>query len=134
MGTLLFGRMWSSWELSAMESEIQTRKVDVIFNLLEDSHGDIGAAKEIWSPINDYSIPSDTEVFMSKVESVIKELSLGKTVLVHCYGGKGRTSLALAAILVKLGVPSTEALEKVHATARGPETEEQKDFVRNLQI
>ena len=133
-GTLLFGRMWSSFELDIIEKEIQDRNIDIILNLLEDSHGDICGAEEIWAPIDDFSIPSDTEAFMSKIDSVINELNLGKTVLVHCYGGKGRTSLALAAILVKLGVPSEEALEKVHTAARGPETEEQKNFVRLLDI
>jgi protein-tyrosine phosphatase len=132
MGTLLFGRMWSSWESSAIEDEIRTRKIDVIFNLLEESHGDINGAKEIWSPIDDYDIPSDIESFMSKVSSVIEELCLGKTVFVHCFGGVGRTSLALASILVKLGTPAAEALDRVHELARGPETEEQKIFVRNL--
>lgn len=133
LGKLFFGRMWTSWELSSIEDEIRDRNITVVLNLLEESHGEIAGANEIWAPIDDFSIPSDIQEFMSRVDETVDELKRGKNILVHCYGGKGRTSLAIAMILIKLGLPNDEALNRVFGVIRGPETEEQKDFVRTVQ-
>lgn len=131
-GTLIFGRQWFPWETSEIEQELTSRKIDVILNLLERKHGDVAGAQEIWSPINDYDIPEDELSFINKIDQTIEHLRSGKNVYVHCFAGRGRTSIALAAILVRLGVQPEEALEKVHSLARGPETDKQKDFVRKL--
>jgi protein-tyrosine phosphatase len=131
-GRLFFGRMWFDYENSLMEKELAERKVELIFNLREN-HGDFAGAQELCHKIEDHGIPEDKEKFVEDVEDVIESLKHGKNVFVHCFAGKGRTSLALAAILVRLGIPSEEALQQVQELARGPETEDQKKFVMTLE-
>lgn len=128
-GNILFGRMWQYHEADLFAKECETKGIDIIWNLLEKSHGDIGNAKEIWSPIDDFGAPSNTEDFINTVNLIVAALLAGNKIFVHCHGGKGRTSLALASLLVSLGLRATAALLRVHESAHGPETQAQKDFV-----
>jgi len=91
-------------------------------------------------PIRDYSIPtSDT---MSKILNTIeKAINNGKCVYVHCWGGIGRTGMAVGCYLVRHGMSNEQALEKVNQLfktrpadpyhSRAPETDAQVEFVRN---
>ena len=51
-------------------------------------------------PIRDKFVPEDLEAFCSLILGIVELLHAGKTVVVHCNGGKGRTGLVVAAILV----------------------------------
>lgn len=131
-GNVFFGRMWSAWELSDFTFACDSRHIDIIWNLLEKSHGNIGQAKEIWSPIEDFSIPTDFDNFYKRLDIIVNSLKSGKRIFVHCFSGCGRTSLGLATILVRLGSTTHEALRIVQETAHGPETEDQITFVKNM--
>jgi hypothetical protein len=131
-GAMLFGRLWHKWELGFFTSECERQGIDIIWNLLEDSHGDIGPAKELHSPIDDFGTPNDAEAFCRDADTIIAALKAGKKVFVHCHTGKGRTALALASVLVRLGAAGEEALSIVREPTLGPETDVQCQFVVDI--
>jgi ADP-ribosyl-[dinitrogen reductase] hydrolase len=60
-------------------------------------------------------------------------LLAGERVLVHCRGGLGRAGTVAAQLLVELGVPPQEAIERVRAARPGAiETAEQERYVLDL--
>lgn len=112
--------------------------VDAVWNLLAE-FPDVETEQEIFctvyhSPIEDYSVPDQNSNFLENLEQVCNMLKSDKNILVHCFGGKGRTGMALAVILMKLNnISAEEALELTYRCCRGPETEEQKEYVRALE-
>lgn len=128
-GSLFFGRMWLDYEKDFIRSEINSKKIDFIWNLLEKSHGNIDNSIEIHSPIEDFGVPLNKVEFIKDTEFILNQIKNGKNVLVHCFGGKGRTSLALAILLTKSGMNVKDSLSLVMKIVKGPETNEQKEFV-----
>jgi protein-tyrosine phosphatase len=60
-------------------------------------------------------------------------LKSGRRVVVHCRGGLGRAGTVAARLLVELGVPAREAVERVRKARRGAiETDAQLEYVLNL--
>jgi protein-tyrosine phosphatase len=85
-------------------------------------------------PITDHGLPSESgfRAFMESLVSVFHEDSF---LAIHCFAGIGRSSMTAAAILVHLGMPAEEAFRLI-SMARGysvPDTEEQRDFIVNLE-
>jgi Cyclin-dependent kinase inhibitor 3 (CDKN3) len=77
------------------------------------------------APIHDSGTPSVGE--MEAILGVLDELLAGgRTVYLHCRGGIGRTGAVLGCYLVRRGRTAEEAL----ASIDGPETDEQRAFVR----
>ena len=130
-GKVYFGRMWMLWEEEYALQEFASHDISVVWNLRTMPHNDIGV-KEIWSSIEDHGIPEDVNSFLNDVERIVARLKNGENVFVHCFGGRGRTAIGLAALLVKEGATGEEALTKVNSLVKGPETEEQKNFVLGL--
>jgi atypical dual specificity phosphatase len=64
-------------------------------------------------PMSDHGVP-DLAVLDRGAEFVQKKVGEGKTVLVHCLAGEGRTGCVLAAYMVKdRGLGAAEALETI---------------------
>jgi protein-tyrosine phosphatase len=63
-------------------------------------------------PICDYQGPDDDEAFWSLANEVAAHLRHGKSVLVHCGAGIGRTGMFAIAALMALSVPLNEAEQK----------------------
>ena len=84
-------------------------------------------------PIPDGGVPAAPAEFAVLVERTVRCLRAGKTVVVHCRGGLGRTGLLAAACLRFLGVEAVRAIEVVRAARPGTvENATQEAFVRNL--
>ncbi len=82
-------------------------------------------------PIVDMQVPRSEAKLGRALEDVTRELSSGRSVLVHCRQGIGRTGLVAACLLIRSGMSPGAALEAVSA-ARGmavPETAEQRDWI-----
>jgi protein tyrosine phosphatase (PTP) superfamily phosphohydrolase (DUF442 family) len=82
-------------------------------------------------PIPDRGVPnSETEV-TAALEDINADLAAGKSVVVHCRQGIGRSGIVAACLLIGKGLSSKRAVDVVSA-ARGmriPETPEQSSWI-----
>lgn len=82
-------------------------------------------------PIPDCGVPnSETEV-TAALEGINADLAAGKSVVVHCRQGIGRSGLLAACLLIGKGLSPKKAVEAV-SVARGipiPETPEQRSWI-----
>lgn len=82
-------------------------------------------------PIRDLAVPSSAAETVSLVKRLVRALSLGKNIGLHCRQGIGRSSIIAATILVASGENAARAFRLIEA-ARGrpvPDTPEQKEWV-----
>ena len=97
---------------------------------IEDKAAEYGL-EWIHAPIRDFSVPDD--IFMEKwpvYSSHIRGLlNSGKSIVIHCWGGYGRTGLTAAMLLIDMGFKPDEAVKLVRKTRAGTiETKEQEAF------
>ena len=87
-------------------------------------------------PIEDRSIPSSVSAFGELTRGILKELFAGKTVLVHCRQGIGRSGLVAAAVLIAGGSGVSRAFAEVEK-GRGrpvPDTNEQRLWLEDAAV
>ena len=95
-------------------------------------------------PIRDGDIPPDDDVTREILDFIDRCVEDEGCVYLHCWGGIGRTGTIVGCFLVRHGLSSGEALEKVEgfwrSTAKydpywsSPENELQKEYVRNWSL
>lgn len=87
-------------------------------------------------PIVDVRTPrkAQSDEYAALIDEILALLRDGKTVVVHCRGGLGRTGTVAASVLVALGRDPDEAIEVVRGlrSDRAVETPEQEEYVRNF--
>jgi protein-tyrosine phosphatase len=102
------------------------------WGLLEESHYcEDNGLKFLSFPIEDRSIPTSLSEFDGLIDSVTDYLREGKAVVVHCWGGVGRSSVIAACALIRNGLSADSAF-RVIEEARGrqvPDTAEQRQWV-----
>ncbi len=91
-------------------------------------------------PIPDFGLPG-RDLMCALLDGLDASLAAGRHAYVHCWGGVGRTGMAVGCYLVRHGHSGEAALGQIFAWRRSlsaftyyprsPETEEQADFVRN---
>lgn len=87
----------------------------------------------IWFPIPDVSVPSDLDATAHVVGKILDRMSEGKTVVVHCRGGIGRSGTIAACCLVARGRKPADAIKLVRASRPGAvEVQEQEEFVKRF--
>jgi protein-tyrosine phosphatase len=82
-------------------------------------------------PIEDRSVPTSLSEFDGLIDSVTEYLREGKAVVVHCWGGVGRSSVIAACTLIRNGLSADSAFRLIEE-ARGrqvPDTAEQRQWV-----
>jgi protein-tyrosine phosphatase len=81
-------------------------------------------------PIPDGDVPASVEECQPVVRRMITELADGRTVVVHCRGGLGRSGLVAACVLTSLGHDAEAAIAIVRDARPGAvENEKQERFV-----
>jgi protein-tyrosine phosphatase len=82
-------------------------------------------------PVLDRNVPTPTKSASDLIATLSRHVAEGKTVLVHCRQGIGRSALIAASVLIAFGEDAENALKRI-STARGcsvPETPEQKAWI-----
>lgn len=85
-------------------------------------------------PIPDRDVPASGREALDFAGSIRDVLQSGKSVVIHCRQGVGRSALIAACVLALGGIPVDEAFEQIEA-ARGcpvPDTPEQRRWVARL--
>jgi len=83
-------------------------------------------------PIPDFGIPEDRGAFLKLAQSVSSRLKTGANILIHCGAGIGRTGVLAICVLMVLGIPPEQAVEKIKETGSGPETEPQEELIQQI--
>lgn len=117
--------------------------IDVVVSLLTpeeaselDLEGEATAVREYGAryrafPISDRDVPASRSAFRDLVSDVVRELSAGRNVVIHCRQGIGRAGLVATGVLVASGLDPDAAVTRV-STARGrpvPETPAQRHWL-----
>ncbi len=102
-------------------AKLRCAGIDSVLNLCWEFPRLSGMAREpevetVQVPVLDASAPSE-EQFQHAVQSVVRWRAEGRTVLIHCAQGHGRTATITAAILIQLGLAESvdEALAMIKA-------------------
>ncbi|MBL7952824.1 MAG: dual specificity protein phosphatase family protein [Flavobacteriales bacterium] len=136
------GHEWLDGELQRLREQ----GVEVLVSLLERAEMEaLGLSQEaqlakrhqvqfLLHPVVDRGVPSDRRDFMDFIAKVEANFREGKTVVVHCRMGIGRSSLTIAALLMRLGFDAAGAFELISGS-RGmvvPDTEDQRQWLTTL--
>lgn len=120
--------------------------IDVVVSLLEPTEvGDFELEGEATStaahglqfksqPIPDRGVPHSRQSVESLAQRLLNELSQGRSVVVHCRQGIGRSSLVVAAVLILGGQTASQAIDAISAS-RGldvPETDAQRKWISDF--
>jgi len=75
--------------------------------------------EHVWFPIADLSIPASMTGAGALVDTLLRRLGEGKTVVVHCLAGLGRSGTIAACLLVAKGRKPDDAIQVVRAARPG---------------
>jgi len=80
-------------------------------------------------PMRDLGLAPNREAFREGIEQLALDVSGGEVALLHCAAGIGRTGTAAACLLKRLGLPRSQALQRVRAAGSSPESAAQSGLV-----
>ncbi len=85
-------------------------------------------------PIEEFSVPESLKQTRDLAARILEELRQGRTVIVQCRQGIGRSSLIAALVLVETGQSVDEAFAVIRRARRAPvpDTAEQREWVAVL--
>jgi len=135
IGLIHFG----SYPVYQTLKSLKENKVEVIWNLAAELKNIFETEIKLFpfsihTPIEDFGIPDSPEQFLSDLDKICNYLIDAKNIYVHCYGGHGRTGIALATLAMRiLKIRAEEGLSLAQANCDGPEVDTQKEFVKTLQ-
>ena len=124
-------RAWHDAEIDLVVS-LLTPEEEEEFELEREAAA--GAAHEVRLlsfPIPDRGVPASRIGFRDLVSAIVRELSIGRRVAVHCRQGIGRAGLVAVGVLIAAGLDVETAIARV-STTRGrpvPETPVQRRWL-----
>ena len=80
-------------------------------------------------PMRNFGLPEDPAAFRRDVGTIADTLRAGKSVLLHCAAGMGRTGTAAACVLKALGLDAQQALQRIRDAGSNPQNAEQSGLV-----
>ena len=144
-GPSVFGAAWDrdleidveairSWAASTVVTLVEARELDMLqVSGLGQAIAEAGI-KWMHVPIEDLGVPDEAfeRRWLAIGHLVREDLRNGRRVVIHCRGGRGRTGLVAARILVECGLEADEAITRVrHARPGSIETLAQENHVRD---
>lgn len=129
-----------------LDDEVESWKadgVDIVVSLLEPTEArDLGLEREaelcrarsvtfVSFPIPDFSLPENEREVARLADSLVGELKQGRSIVIHCRAGIGRSSMIAACTMISAGLDAADALSRIEL-ARGvrvPDTEAQRAWV-----
>lgn len=143
---------YPSWYAPEHVGDLLDAGIDLFVNLTQDHRGgtdahmpryddDVEGRAEVWrSPIPDLGLPAPGQ--MPEILNTIDEgLDVGRNVYVHCWGGSGRTGLAIGCWLRRHDLASADVIETLNRLRRHgdldgghkptPNTEDQATLIRS---
>lgn len=119
----------SAWSRSGVDTvaSLLTKEEEIDLDIVNEAANAQSAGMTFLSfPIYDRCVPASEAEFAEAIGKLEGELKAGRTVVLHCRQGIGRTGLVAACLLVAAGVPPETAMARV-SSARGVETPETAD-------
>jgi protein-tyrosine phosphatase len=89
----------------------------------------------VWLPIDDFGVPASATAAREAIEQIAAIVQGGSAAGFHCYASRGRSPTVAACVLVKMGLSSDDAVQRLSA-ARGhvvPETETQRQWIAKFE-
>jgi protein-tyrosine phosphatase len=83
-------------------------------------------------PMQDFGLPSDPPAFRAGIEHAATRLLDGDAVVLHCAAGLGRTGTAGACLLKRLGLDTSEAMQRIRDAGSNPQTALQSGLVEQF--
>jgi protein-tyrosine phosphatase len=84
-------------------------------------------------PFGDFSVPSDIASLTTPVNRILHTAACGRTAIIHCWAGLGRTGLVAAACLVARGFTPAEAIVAVRrCRPRAIENSDQEEAISHF--
>jgi protein-tyrosine phosphatase len=80
-------------------------------------------------PMRNFGLPEDSAAFRREIEGIAESLRKGDAVMLHCAAGIGRTGSTAACILKSLGLPASDALQRVRDAGSNPQNAQQSGLV-----
>jgi protein-tyrosine phosphatase len=139
----IVSRPWGDERLDGEMIALQEAGIDVLVSMLEEGESvrlglvDEGDAAQraglvfVNFPIHDRGVPADKKLFDEFLEGLERHISGGRRVGVHCYACIGRSTVTIASLLIRSGVPPERAWQEI-ALRRDcvvPDTVEQREWV-----
>lgn len=126
-GIRTFINLTEQHELSSYEHTLQSLAAE---RGIETTH--------IRQSIRDYGTPRERSQMISILATIRDEITAGRPVYVHCWGGIGRTGTVIGCWLVEQGLTGDEALQRIaelrlgtpDGRHRSPESDDQCRYVR----
>lgn len=123
-------RLKEYWQTDLLVSliekhEFQSLRIPALLDLVTHY-----GMETLWFPIRDQSIPASMDDFADVVTKVSCALQKGKTVIIHCMGGLGRSGLVAACVIVSANITPEEAIATIRKVRAGAiQTPEQERYV-----
>lgn len=123
-------RAWAVLNAHTVVSLLETAEADALGLEDEQVLCALCGIEFVRFPVPDHRVPEAPDRFFALAEELATRVAGGKTVLIHCRAGIGRSALLAAAIIVRNGCSADEAFDAL-SRARGvvvPETLEQENW------